>query len=78
MGVPTFAEVTGKMSGIGTSIATGLGALSIPTFSEAGSAMSGLAEGLGNKISGMWGSVTSLFSSTDKKLEEIDKVNSTG
>jgi len=75
LGVPTFAEVTGKMSGIGTSIATGLGALSIPTFSEAGSAMSGLAEGLGNKISGMWDSVTSLFSSADKKQSDIDKMN---
>lgn len=74
LGVPTFSEVTGKMSALATGLAERVG-IELPTFDEAKNAVSGLAAGLGSKISGMWDSVTGLFKNADEKQEEIDKSN---
>ena len=62
------------MSALATGLAERVG-IELPTFDEAKSAVGDLAAGLGSKISGMWDSVTSLFSSADKKQEEIDQRN---
>lgn len=74
LGVPTFSEVTGKMSALATGLAERVG-IELPTFDEAKSAVGDLAAGLGSKISGMWDSVTSLFSSADEKQAQIDQRN---
>ena len=74
LGVPTFSEVTGKMSALATGLAERVG-IELPTFDEAKNAVSGLAAGLGSKISGMWDSVTGLFKNADEKQAEIDKSN---
>ena len=74
LGVPTFSEVTGKMSALATGLAERVG-IELPTFDEAKSAVGDLAAGLGSKISGMWDSVTGLFKSADEKQAQIDQRN---
>lgn len=74
LGVPTFSEVTGKMSALATGLAERVG-IELPTFDEAKSAVGNLAAGLGSKISGMWDSVTGLFKTADEKQAKIDQRN---
>lgn len=74
LGVPTFSEVTGKMSALATGLAERVG-IELPTFDEAKGAVSNLAAGLGSKISGMWDSVTGLFKTADEKQAKMDQRN---
>ncbi len=74
LGVPTFSEVTGKMSALATGLAERVG-IELPTFDEAKNAVGNLATGLGSKISGMWDSVTGLFKTADEKQAQIDQRN---
>ena len=74
LGVPTFSEVTGKMSALATGLAERVG-IELPTFDEAKNAVGDLAAGLGSKISGMWDSVTGLFKTADEKQAQIDQRN---
>ena len=71
----SFEGIQSTITAVGTSIASKVNSINIPVFSETHAAVQGMAVGLGNKVSSMWGSVTSLFATADKKQAEIDEAN---
>ena len=71
----SFEGISSTISAVGNKISGTVMGIEIPTFGQASGAVSNMATGLGNKVSSMWGSVSSLFSTADAKQAEIDEAN---